>query len=110
MGQSSSWYFERLFDRGTSPGTKLAFTVKFFCSSIPSLESLILSDGDPRKSSIARVGTPWWVGNKDGEPLYMATWMPLCLLLICLNRKRGKMKVTLKTKLKFLTIGPGLLF
>ena len=81
MGQSSSWYFERLFHRGTSPDTKLAFIVKFFCSSIPSLESQILSAGDPQNSSIARVGTPWWEGDKDGEPLYMATWLHLCVRL-----------------------------
>ena len=64
MGQSSSWYFERLFHWGTSPDAKLAFIKKFYCSSIPSLEFLILSDGDPRNSSIARVGTPWWVGTR----------------------------------------------
>ena len=64
MGQSSSWYFERFFHWGTSPDTKLAFIKKLYCSSIPSLEFLILSDGDPRNSSIARVGTPWWVRTR----------------------------------------------
>jgi hypothetical protein len=39
------------------------------------LEFLILSDGDPRNSSIARVGT-----DKDGELLYMAPWSPLCCI------------------------------
>jgi hypothetical protein len=35
MGQSSSWYFERLFHWGTSSDAKLAFIKKFYCSSIP---------------------------------------------------------------------------
>ena len=61
MGQSSSWYFERLFHRGTSPNTKLAFIEKFYCSSIPSLEFLVLSDGDPWNSNITRDSTLWWV-------------------------------------------------
>jgi hypothetical protein len=62
MGQSSSWYFEQLFHGRTSPDTKLVLIEKLFYSSIPSLEFLILSDGDRHNSSIARIGTPWWVG------------------------------------------------
>jgi hypothetical protein len=45
MRQSSSWYFEVLFHRGTSHDRLIE---KFFCLSIPSLKFLILSDGDPR--------------------------------------------------------------
>ena len=77
MRQSSSWYFEVLFHRGTSHDRLIE---KFFCLSIPSLKFLILSDGDPRNSSIARVGTPWWGGDKDDELLYMATWL---LRILC---------------------------
>jgi hypothetical protein len=62
MGQSSSWYFEQLFHGRTSPDAKLVLIEKLFYSSIPSLEFLILSDGDRHNSSIARIGTPWWVG------------------------------------------------
>ena len=40
---------------------KLALIEKFYCSSIPSLEFLVLSDGDPWNSNIARVSTLWWV-------------------------------------------------
>jgi hypothetical protein len=64
MGQSSSWYFEQLFHGRTSPDTKLVLIEKLFYSSIPSLEFLILSDGNPQNSSIARVSTPWWVGTR----------------------------------------------
>jgi hypothetical protein len=40
-------YFEQLIHRGTRVGAKYAFINKNFCSSIPSLEFLILFDRDP---------------------------------------------------------------
>jgi len=51
-------------------------------------------------------------GDKDSELLYMATWMPLCVQnrLQIYQIKKGKMKVDLNKKLKFLTTGPGLLY
>ena len=61
MGKSGSRYFERLFHWGKSRDTKLAIIEKFIYSS---LEFLILSDADPRNSSISRVGTSWWVGTR----------------------------------------------
>jgi len=61
MGQWNSWHFERLFIEVTSPDTKLTFIEELFCSSMQSLEFLILSNGGPRNLSIARVSTPWCV-------------------------------------------------
>ena len=72
MGHWNSWYFERLVIGVTSLDTKFTFIEEFFCSSMQSLESLILSNGDPRISSIARVSTPW-CGNNDGELFYVVT-------------------------------------
>ena len=74
MRQSSSWYFEVLFHRGTSHDRLIE---KFFCLSIPSLEFLILSTG------ILVIVSPCWHsmvgGDTDDEPLYMATWLPHCV-------------------------------
>ena len=67
MGQSSRQSFERLY-RQVTPGTRHAFIKKFVCLSIPPLEHLMLSAGDPQTASIAPVGTPWRVGDKGGEP------------------------------------------
>ena len=51
--------FEPLFHRGSSSDMKLTLIEKLFCSSVPSLEFLIVSDGATRNSSITRVGIPW---------------------------------------------------
>ena len=88
MDQSSSWYFEWLVHWGIRRGTKHAYIKKLFCSSIPPLELLVLSDGDPWNSSIARVGTPWCgVGQWWWTVIHDNMASPLCPTLSNPKRK-----------------------
>ena len=86
-----NWYFEQLIHRGTRVGAKYAFINKNFCSSIPSLEFLILFDGV----------------DKVGELFYMTA---LCIQHYSIRHqiyqilKKEQIKVDLTKNLKFLTI------
>jgi hypothetical protein len=86
-----NWYFEQLIHRGTRVGAKYAFINKNFCSSIPSLEFLILFDGV----------------DKVGELFYMTA---LCFQHYSIRHqiyqilKKEQIKVDLTKNLKFLTI------
>ena len=93
-------YFEQLIHRGTRVGAKYAFINKNFCSSIPSLEFLILFDRDPCCHSVVGV-------DKVGELFYMTA---LCIQHYSIRHqiyqilKKEQIKVDLTKKLKFLTI------